>query len=157
MIFVNSRAFVGFKIISEYFTASERTMKVLALFAAIFGSVICISNVAGADDVGYAEYVSACAACHGVDGRGDGPIAESLTVEVPALTGLSAANEGAFPMLKVIHAIDGRQSIRGHGNPMPVWGQQFEVEAAGYGPYGGEAVVRGRVLSIAYYLEAIQE
>ena len=128
-------------------------MKVLGLSAAVFGSFVCISNVASADD---AEYVSACAACHGVDGRGDGPIAELLTIKVPALTGLSAANEGAFPMLKVIHAIDGRQSIRGHGNPMPIWGQQFEVEAEGYGPYGGEAVVRGRVLSIAYYLETIQ-
>ena len=134
-------------------------MKVLGLFAAMFGSFVFISSVASADDAGHAEYVSACAACHGVDGRGDGPIAELLTIKVPALTGLSAANEGAFPMLKVIHAIDGRQSIRGHGNPMPIWGQQFEVEveAEGYGPYGGEAVVRGRVLSIAYYLESIQE
>lgn len=132
-------------------------MKVLGLFAAMFGSFVCTSNVASAEDAGHAEYVSACAACHGVDGRGDGPIAELLTIDVPALTKLSAANEGAFPMLKVIHAIDGRQSIRGHGNPMPVWGQQFEVEAEGYGPYGSEAVVRGRVLSIAYYLESIQE
>lgn len=132
-------------------------MKVLGLFAAVFGGFVSTSNVANADDAGHAAYINACATCHGVDGRGGGPIAELLTVEVPALTGLSAENEGVFPMLKVIHAIDGRQSIRGHGNPMPVWGQQFEVEAEDYGPYGGEVVVRGRILSIAYYLESIQE
>ena len=79
MIFVNSSAFVGFKLILGCFTARERTMKVLGLFAAMFGSFVCISSIASADDAGHAEYVSACAACHGVDGRGDGPIAELLT------------------------------------------------------------------------------
>jgi len=80
-----------------------------------------------------------------------------MTVAVPSLTGLSAANDGVFPMLKVIHTIDGRQGTRGHGYPMPVWGSRFEAELEDMGPYGAEAVVRGRVLSIAYYLESIQE
>ena len=90
---------------------------------------------------------------------GAGPLAELLTVEVPSLTTLSAANEGKFPMLDVIHSIDGRQLTRGHGDPMPVWGNSFrmQTEADGVGPYGGEAIIRGRVLSIAYYLESIQE
>ena len=112
-----------------------------------------------ADDAGEAEYLNACASCHGVTGAGDGPLAELMTVPVPPLTGLSAANDGEFPMLKVIHTIDGRQGTRGHGFPMPVWGKRFESQAdvEGYGPYSVEAIVRGRILSIAFFLESIQE
>jgi len=110
-----------------------------------------------ADDLGKAEYMNACASCHGASAAGDGPLAELMTVPVPSLTGLSAANDGKFPMLDVIHSIDGRQGTRGHGYPMPVWGERFAKDIPSPGPYGGEAVIRGRVLSIAYYLESIQQ
>lgn len=110
-----------------------------------------------ADATGESEYVNACAACHGATARGDGPLAELMTVPVPALTGLSAANEGEFPMLDVIHSIDGRQGTRGHGYPMPVWGSRFKAELGMPDSLGNETLVRGRILSIALYLEAIQE
>lgn len=131
-----------------------KSIGLVTLVAAAF-----LGATAQADETGRTEYLGACSACHGLAGAGDGPLADFLTIEVPSLTGLSAANEGVFPMLKVIHTIDGRQSHRGHGNPMPVWGKEFEMQAdaEGYGPYGGETVVRGRILSIAYYLESIQE
>ena len=80
-----------------------------------------------------------------------------MTVEVPALTGLAAANDGTFPLLDVIQTIDGRQGTRGHGYPMPVWGTRFSKETETPGPYGAEAVIRGRILSLAYYLESLQE
>ncbi|QFT94187.1 hypothetical protein FIU86_15150 [Roseovarius sp. THAF9] len=110
-----------------------------------------------ADDFGHDEYMSACASCHGESGAGDGPLAELMTVPVPSLTGLSAGNDGAFPMLRVIQTIDGRQGIKGHGYPMPVWGKRFQEDIETPGPYGAEAIVRGRILSLAYYLESIQE
>jgi len=109
-----------------------------------------------ADELGQAEYMNACASCHGASAAGDGPMAELMTVPVPALTGLSAANDGNFPMLEVIHAIDGRQGTRGHGYPMPIWGDRFLMESGVPDSFGNEAIVRGRVLSIAYYLESIQ-
>lgn len=114
--------------------------------------------LAQADDAGKAEYDAACASCHGAAGMGAGPLAQLMTVPVPDLTKISANNDGVFPMLDVIHVIDGRTGVRGHGYPMPVWGTRFKaevVEAAG--PYGAEIIVRGRVLSLAYYLESIQE
>ena len=40
---------------------------------------------------------------------------------------------------------------------MPVWGDRFSKAAEHLGPYGAESVLRGRLLSIAYYLESIQE
>ena len=116
-----------------------------------------LGGAALAESAGKAEYMNACASCHGASAEGDGPLAEMMTVPVPSLTGLAAANDGVFPMLAVIHTIDGRQGTRGHGYPMPVWGMRFSEEVENPGPYGTEMVVRGRILSIAYYLESIQK
>ena len=130
------------------------------------------------EDLGRAEYLDACASCHGTDGHGGGEVAKYLTVAVPDLTKLSAANGGVFPMLDVIHVIDGRSGVRAHGaatpvwgtslrlsdagagspdTPMPVWGELYRAaigEAAG--PFSAEVIVRGRMLSLALYLESIQ-
>jgi mono/diheme cytochrome c family protein len=122
---------------------------------------ICLGSLAftpvAADELGKTEYMNNCASCHGETGKGQGPLAELMTVEVPSLTTLAADNDGKFPMLDVIHSIDGRQGTRGHGYPMPVWGDRFSASINDAGDYGAEAIVRGRVLSIAYYLESIQE
>jgi mono/diheme cytochrome c family protein len=116
------------------------------------------AGAALAQDPGEEEYMQACAACHGETGIGDGPLAELMTVSVPDLTQLSARNDGAFPMLSVVQIIDGRTGVRGHGYPMPVWGDRFKAEAMpDAGKYGAELVVRGRILSIAYFLESIQK
>jgi mono/diheme cytochrome c family protein len=112
---------------------------------------------ANAQDVGRTEYMNNCATCHGASAEGDGPLAELMTVPVPSLTNLSARNDGVFPMLEVIHTIDGRPGIKGHGYPMPVWGQRFEADVEDAGPYGAETLVRGRILSLALYLESLQE
>ena len=113
------------------------------------------SSVA-ADEIGQAEYMNACAVCHGSMGKGAGSLAPLLTVPVPDLTDLSAQNDGEFPMLKVIMIVDGRTGVRGHGGPMPVWGDRFGAQAGDIGTYATELEVRGRVLSIAQYLESIQ-
>lgn len=114
---------------------------------------------ASGDEMGQTDFMEGCAGCHGESGKGQGPLAELLNVEIPDLTQLSAGNDGVFPMLRVIHTIDGRQSLKAHGGPMPIWGTVFKSHAtAASGVYGGpEAVTRGRILSIAYYLESIQE
>jgi mono/diheme cytochrome c family protein len=126
--------------------------------AAFLAALSLMAGAAQADDAGKAEYIQACAACHGESGVGDGPLAELMTVPVPNLTTLAQANDGIFPMLDVIHVIDGRTGVRGHGYPMPVWGTRFKGEVVEkMGDYGAEMVVRGRVLSIAYYLESIQQ
>ncbi|TCP39264.1 c-type cytochrome [Rhodovulum marinum] len=130
-----------------------RTTCSMAILAAALAA-----GTAQAQDPGPAEYMQACAACHGESGVGDGPLAELMTVPMPDLTQLSAANEGEFPMLAVIQIIDGRTGVRGHGYPMPVWGDRFKAEAVpSGGEYGAELMVRGRVLALAQYLESIQQ
>lgn len=116
-----------------------------------------LAGAAVADETGKDEYMSSCASCHGEAADGAGPLAELMTVTVPPLTNLSARNDGAFPMLAVIQTIDGRQGIKGHGYPMPVWGKRFQADMPDAGPYGREVLVRGRILSLALYLESIQQ
>jgi mono/diheme cytochrome c family protein len=132
-------------------------MPKLSTFVFLGIAATLFSGSANADSAGMEEYMNACATCHGVEADGNGPLSELMSVSVPALTGLSAANDGVFPMLDVIHSIDGRQGTRGH-YPMPVWGQAFELQADAddLGKTGSEIAIRGRILSIAYYLESIQ-
>jgi mono/diheme cytochrome c family protein len=109
---------------------------------------------------GRMEYLASCASCHGTEARGDGPVAEALTVEVPDLTRIGARRGGRFPVREVMAIIDGRRGIRAHGGEMPVWGDRYRAEAGErWGPWGSgaEIYVRNRLLELAFYLESIQE
>ena len=47
---------------------------------------------------------------------------------------------------------------RGHGGPMPIWGDRFSTTAReNFGFYGAEVVTRGRVASLVDYILSIQE
>ncbi len=118
----------------------------------------CAAGMAAADEAGRAEYVAACAGCHGEDAKGNGPMADLLAIETPDLTNISAGNGGLFPFDEIMAVIDGRTDIRGHGSAMPVWGDRFGAlaRAADY-PADAEQAARGRILSLAMYLYSIQE
>ncbi len=125
--------------------------------AAILTGAAFTATTAMAEESGQVLYMDACATCHGAAGMGEGPMAEFMSVNVPSLQDLAQNNDGVFPMLEVIQIIDGRTGVRGHGSEMPVWGRQFKgemLDAAGI--YGSEIYARGKVLSLAYYLETIQ-
>ncbi len=129
-----------------------------ALFAVATITALCTGPVLAEDvkDPGRVTYEQYCSACHGDYGMGQGSIADVLTTEVPDLTTLSARNDGVFPMLQVIHVIDGRTGVRAHGGPMPIFGALFSDDQD-FGPYGGPVYTRGKILSLAYYLESIQK
>lgn len=86
-------------------------------------------------------------------------MAGSLTIKPSDLTQLSKKNDGKFPLLRVFQIIDGRALVTAHGTrEMPVWGQRYMEDTGDtYGPYGGEAAVRARVLELAYYLQSLQK
>jgi mono/diheme cytochrome c family protein len=110
-----------------------------------------------AQSFGEQEYMRSCGTCHGVDGTSNTPFSDLLTVAPPDLTTLAANNDGVFPMLQVIHMIDGRSGLRGHGSEMPIWGDRYADDADLAGTYGAELIVRGRVLELAEYLASIQQ
>lgn len=106
---------------------------------------------------GRAEYMAACAACHGEALDGNGPIAVMFSGKVPRLTQLAQANDGVFPTLAVFQTIDGRTKIKAHGDPMPLFGNRYTIESGAAGAYGSEAAVRARILELIYFLQSVQE
>ncbi len=68
-------------------------------------------------------YVSYCAPCHGVDGRGQGPVAAALKKQPADLALLSKNNGGRFPSTHVMSVLEFGAAISSHGTAeMPVWG-----------------------------------
>lgn len=107
------------------------------------------------EDAGRALYLRYCAACHGRDGRGDGPVAAALGEKPKDLTQIAAAHGGQFPLAAVIEAIDGTRTVRAHGvSEMPVWGDVFGTNAAS--PLEQQVQAAGRVMVIARYIDTLQ-
>lgn len=100
-------------------------------------------------------YVAACASCHGMAGRGDGPVAASLAVKPPDLTKMAARRGDKYPYDELASFIDGRKSVTAHGTrEMPVWGERF-AEQIPADPQQ-ERIIHGKVLMLLVYLESIQ-
>jgi mono/diheme cytochrome c family protein len=93
-----------------------------------------------------------CAACHGRDGKGRGPVAAALRVPPPDLTMLAARNDGLFPNARVEALVTGDGEVPpAHGSrEMPVWGPIFRALDA------NDRLNRVRIANIAEYLASIQ-
>ncbi len=113
----------------------------------------------GADGSGEHAFQLYCSSCHGDGGRGDGPMALNLTVPPPDLTKLSKRNGGGFPRERLRAIIDGRETLKNHGDrEMPVWGIWFKMEAEDDlgGAEGDEGTVQRRIAALIDFLETLQ-
>jgi mono/diheme cytochrome c family protein len=121
-------------------------------------------------DIGKSEFQSACASCHGTDGRGKGPVSGQLKVPPSDLTMLARNNNGVFPTNAVYETIYGSKTVAAHGNrEMPIWGERFNPIVSlphavdpSYWQLAGpkqspEVVVRTRILAVIDYLNRIQQ
>ncbi|MGA7575470.1 MAG: c-type cytochrome [Terriglobales bacterium] len=94
-----------------------------------------------------------CAACHGLDGRGNGPASKALKRDVPDLTRLSQRNDGKFPAIHVRTTImfGGDNLLPAHGSKeMPIWGPIFhEIEF-------DQDLGNVRMENLTKYLESMQ-
>jgi mono/diheme cytochrome c family protein len=126
------------------------------LFAIVLACIAC--DAFAADDVsksGKELYERYCASCHGVTGRGDGPVARSLRVEVPDLTRYAERHGDFFDRALVEQVIDGRHVIGAHGSrAMPVWGEDFS--RAQLGDPNAERATRIAITRLADYLWQLQ-
>jgi len=101
---------------------------------------------------GQEMYVNYCAACHGKDGKGDGPAAPALKVAPADLTALTQKNSGKYPVMRVTSVLNGQANLAAHGNKeMPVWGKIFWQMSGGH-----DAEVQQRIGNLNKYLESIQ-
>jgi mono/diheme cytochrome c family protein len=112
-------------------------------------------------DMGRAEYESSCASCHGVSGKGDGPVRQYLVKAPSDLTTLARRSGGALPMQLVWEMIDGRTStvIGPHGTrEMPIWGANYRAMALSQPDTAAqpEWYVRGRIVALIDYLQRLQ-
>lgn len=98
----------------------------------------------------YKEY---CAACHGSNGKGRGPVAASLRKPPANLTTLARRHGGTFPEEYVTNVLRFGPGFSAHGSSeMPVWGPLFQ-----YLENYNEAAVRQRIKNLCDYLESLQE
>ena len=136
--------------------ATARLVVIIAALASI--ASLALPEVALAEDrqaagsaaVGQETYLRYCAVCHGLDGRGAGPLADAMKKTPPNLTLLAKQNGGKFPATRVADTIrDG--AIPGHGRKtMLEWGKVF----------GGDKdrlEATSLVLDLTLYLETLQE
>ena len=106
--------------------------------------------------IGQPYFMRYCSACHGVEGRGDGPVAPLLQPPPADLTRIAQRRGGHFPVAEIRAYIDGRIGVPAHGQrEMPVWGERLE-EMVGGGSLG-EAVARSYIQLLVEYLQAIQQ
>ena len=106
---------------------------------------------------GKRTYDRACSSCHGLDARGDGPVAPSLKVRPTNLTLLAKRNGGVFPRERVTAIVTGDIPLAAHGTrEMPVWRMRFAPTSSGA---AAAAALRTRrwLDGMIDYLESIQE
>jgi mono/diheme cytochrome c family protein len=113
--------------------------------------------------IGAVDYENFCAACHGKDARGNGPVAMELKTVPPSLRKFAARRGGVFDVNEIVKIIDGRDMPRAHGTPeMPIWGSLFRFVAELSGILqsdieDSEKDAQKHIQAIAKYLETIQE
>ncbi len=133
-------------------------------------SILTLALIAGVEEVsaqamefGKGEFLRSCASCHGPSGKGDGPIAKSLTKKPADLTKLAENNQGVFPVSRVYDVIDGRVQVMIHGpREMPVWGDVYSRELIARMPRDfmskelSDSMVRVRILMLIEYISTLQ-
>jgi mono/diheme cytochrome c family protein len=76
------------------------------LASAALGLAFAAHSAGAADDTGARIFLNHCAACHGEQGEGGGPVAATMNVAIPNLRTLAARSDGTFPADAVTAYID---------------------------------------------------
>ncbi|MBT8423222.1 MAG: cytochrome c [Gammaproteobacteria bacterium] len=135
------------------------------MYPRVFHYLVCAASLVAAQSAlaqafdqysGQETYMRFCAACHGEDAKGNGPVAAGLPITVPDLTVLQKRRGDQFPEEVVRRIIDGQDIVVLHGTRyMPVWGYEFWVEEGA----DDEAVERVVTIvdNLVDYLRSVQE
>jgi mono/diheme cytochrome c family protein len=94
-----------------------------------------------------------CAACHGRNGKGDGPVAPALKTKPADLTTIASRNGGTFPSHRVESFVAGDTEVPqpAHGTrAMPVWGPIFRSLDP------NDTRTKVRISNLVAYIQAMQ-
>jgi mono/diheme cytochrome c family protein len=136
----------------------KRIIAISAISAGILGLVISLgSPLSGIsaqgknkNERGRKLYVEYCASCHGLDGKGGGPVASSLKTPLADLTTITQ-RLGKFDQVHIQNVISGDKEVAAHGTKeMPVWGHFFRQKS-------DQSVSTLNVFALATYLKSIQQ
>lgn len=128
-------------------------MKNVALCATATVALALAFPTLAADDTGARLYFNHCAACHGDNGEGTGPVAASLNVTIPNLRSLAQRSGGVFPADSIAAYIDGRAMKTAHGDrQMPIWGDVFRGVDQGT----GQRTIRRRIAALVDFISTLQ-
>jgi mono/diheme cytochrome c family protein len=144
--------------------SSSRKARRLAI-----GLIFAACSTATAQEMkpGQLEFQVRCAACHGMEGLGDGPVGQLLKMPPPNLALISQRNGGSFPFERVFEIIDGRKEMAAHGTrDMPIWGDFYRAEPMWVDPETGEATegmmaaeeraAEAEILALTYFIGTLQ-
>jgi mono/diheme cytochrome c family protein len=99
---------------------------------------------------GKEEFIRYCSVCHGIDGKGKGPLAKNLKTPPADLTKITKRH-GGFPLTKIANIIRDGGEVSGHGaSDMPAWGEAFRDHVE-------PVLASALIFELALYLESIQE
>jgi len=136
----------------SFFILIAATFAAATLFASDSKSNITIQTAKASAADGKAMYGSYCTPCHGVDGKGKGPISPSLKRTPSDLTLLSKNNGGVYPKAHVVGVLEHGTSASGHDQAgMPEW-----ASTLGKMDQNNKLDVPLRISNLAKYLETLQ-
>lgn len=104
---------------------------------------------------GKAMFTNYCAPCHGVDGKGSGPVTSQLVQKPVDLTMLQKNNGGKFPSAHLVAIIQfGPDVPAAHGTKdMPIWGPILgKMDNGG----SNQTVQNLRISNLENYIRSIQ-
>ena len=93
-----------------------------------------------------------CAACHGINGTGNGPASPALKTPPANLTQLAAKGGGKFPDERVFGILSGTVEVTAHGSSdMPMWGNLLKNLT-----HGDLKTANLRAKNLTDYIKSIQ-
>ena len=91
-----------------------------------------------------------CAACHGPDGKGDGPAAAAFKKAPRDLSRLAHDNGGKYPSAQVAATLSLEECCVHGSKVMPVWGPLLSSVS------GSQAEMQLRIANLVKYIETLQ-
>ena len=97
-------------------------------------------------------FLQYCAACHGAEGKGNGPAASAMKSQPTDLTQLARKHDGKYPANSVASVLKfgGGPSVHGSAG-MPVWGPLLQSLDKFH-----DTVVQQRISNLVNYIETLQ-
>lgn len=135
------------------FTISFCKVMIPVALTILFASNIVAKRKPAISPRGRDIFMDRCSACHGEDGKGNGPAVGALKIAPGDLTLLAKRNGGAFPAERVKNIVGDWVDITAHGSrEMPIWGDLFHAKRP-----ADQQIATDGFKSLVAYLESIQQ